>query len=120
MRRRRNPSVSDAGSIVTIGLVLGLGFLAYKYLWPAISSIGNAGAAAVDSTTTAIANLFPGTSPSVQLNNVVLMPDGTKFPAQNLTDLNFSYVNGQAQFIFNGATYALTPQVNGVYQAIAI
>jgi len=75
-----------------------------------------------DSATTSIANLFPGTSPSVQISGSlsVLMPDGTTFPAINLSSLNFQTVNGQAQFVFNGATYALTPQVNGVYQAIPL
>jgi hypothetical protein len=109
--RRRNPIKTD------LILVLGLAGVAYylynKFITPTPGGI-------VDTITSKIANLFPGTSSSVQVLGTVLMPDGSTFPSSNLTNLNFGFVNGQAQFIFNGATYALTPQVNGVYNAIAL
>jgi hypothetical protein len=73
-----------------------------------------------DTTTTGIANAFVPSSNVAVTAGSVLMPDGSTFPSSNLTSLNFGFVNGQAQFILNGATYALTPQVNGVYQAIAL
>lgn len=119
MRRRKNP-ILDTSSFVTIGL-LGVGaYLVYKYVLPLFTSLSQAGAAALSPVTTGIANLFPGTSSSVQVQGTVLMPDGTTFPASNLTSLGFQTVNGQAQFTFNGSLYALTPQINGQYQAIAM
>lgn len=118
MRRRKNPV--DTSSLFNIGLLLGGAYVVYKYVLPLFTSIGQAGAAAINPLTTGIANLFPGTSSSVQVLNTVLMPDGSSFPASNLSSLGFQTVNGQAQFTWNGSLYALTPQVNGQYQAIAI
>jgi hypothetical protein len=117
-RRRRNPVAVD--SMMKWGLWLVGGYVFIKYILPMIQGIGQAGSNAVNAITSPIANLFPGTSPSVQVLNTVLMPDGTTFPASSLTSLNFQTINGQAQFTYNGAQYALTPQVNGVYQAIAL
>jgi hypothetical protein len=120
MRRRRKNPVLDTSSFVTIGLI-GVGaYLVYKYVLPLFTSIGQAGASVLNPITSGIANLFPGTSSSVQVQGTVLMPDGTTFPTSNLSSLGFQTVNGQAQFVFNGSTYALTPQVNGQYQAIAM
>jgi hypothetical protein len=111
-RRRRNPiSINWLPWVIVAGV-------AY-WLWSQKNKLTGPGSI-FDSATTSIANLFPGTSPSVQVLNTVLMPDGSTFPASSLTSLNFQTINGQAQFTVNGAQYALTPQVNGVYQAIAI
>lgn len=118
MKRRRNPV--DTASILNIGLLLGGGYLFYTYIWPLLNKLGTAAPAAYNAATQSIANLFPGTSSSVQTQHTVLMPDGTTFPTQNLSSLGFQVVNGQAQFTFNGSLYALTPQVNGQYQAIAM
>jgi len=87
---------------------------------PLLTGIGQAGATAVNAVTTPIANLFPGTSPQVNTGSTgltVLFPDGSSIP---VNQINMSFVNGQAQFTYNGALYALTPQVNGVYNAIAL
>jgi hypothetical protein len=115
-RRRRNPV--DVNSFLTLGMLAGGAYVFISYILPMLQKLAIPG----NTITTSIANLFPGTSPSVSIQSqlTVVMPDGTSFPAANLTGLNFQTVNGQAQFTFNGATYALTPQVNGVYQAIAL
>jgi hypothetical protein len=114
-RRRKNPiSIGWLPWIVVAGAIY--------WLWKNKPNIFPPGSL-LDSATTSIANLFPGTSPSVQVSNSLLvgMPDGTFFPASDLSKFNFKTVNGQAQFVFNdGVTYALTPQVNGVYSAIAL
>jgi hypothetical protein len=120
MRRHRRKNPVDTAQLTNIALLLGGAYIAWKYVLPLFTSIGNAGSAVINSATTGIANLFPGTSSSVQVQGTVLMPDGTTFPASNLTSLGFQTVNGQAQFTFNGSLYALTPQVNGQYQAIAM
>jgi hypothetical protein len=117
-RRRKNPV--DTAQILNIGLLLGGAYIIYTYIWPLISGVGSGVSSAANSLTTGIASFFPGTTPSVQVQGTVLMPDGTSFPTSNLSSLGFQTVNGQAQFTFNGSNYALTPQVNGQYQAIAI
>jgi hypothetical protein len=119
MKRRRNPSLSDMNTFVTLGLIAGAGFIFYKTVWPLLQGVSKIGSGAVDSISSGIADVIVGPS-NVQVQGTVLMPDGSRFPASNLTDLNFRFVDDQAQFVMNGATYALTPQVNGQYQAIAI
>lgn len=112
--RRHNPILP---SWIPWVLVAGVAY----WLWSQKNKLTGPGSL-FDSTTTGIANLFPGTSSNVSISSdlTVLMPDGSSFPANNLSSLNFKIVNGQAQFVFNGALYALTPQVNGVYNAIAL
>jgi hypothetical protein len=117
-RRRRNPV--DTAQLMNIGLLVGGAYVVWKYLLPLFTSVGSGVGTAVNSVTTGIANLFPGTSSSVQVQGTVLMPDGSSFPTSNLSSLGFQTVNGQAQFTFNGSLYALTPNVNGQYQAIAL
>jgi hypothetical protein len=114
MKRRRNPIPNWVPWLIGAG--------ALYYVWTKFLSPGSALNTAGNAVTTGIANLFPGTSSTAAISGslTVLMPDGSSFPANNLTNLNFQTVNGQAQFTFNGALYALTPQVNGVYNAIAL
>ena len=120
-RRRRNP-VPSLKSFGTIGLLIAGGYVFIEYIWPLLSGLGSAAGAAgaaVDSATTGIANAFVNATagPAPQVQGTVQMPDGTSFPSANLTNMNFGFVNGVAQFTFNGAKYSLSPQVNGVYQA---
>jgi hypothetical protein len=119
VRRRRNPTLAG-NSLLTWGMIAIGGYVLIKYILPMIQGIGQAGATAVNAVTTPIANLFPGTSPQVNTGSTgltVLFPDGSSIP---VNQINMSFVNGQAQFTYNGALYALTPQVNGVYNAIAL
>ena len=118
--RRKNPVNIDSNTILMLGLIVGGGYLFITYLLPLLQGVTSTVSNAAGSVTSGIANLFPGTSSSVQVQGTVSMPDGSTFPASNLSSLNFQTVNGQAQFTWNGSLYALTPQVNGTYQAIAM
>lgn len=106
-----------ATDVIVVAAVAGLAYWLYKEK----NKLTGPGSV-FDTATSAVANLFPGTSPSVNVSSqlLVMMPDGSYFPANLLSNYKFATINGQAQFTFNNQLYALTPQVNGVYQAIAI
>lgn len=101
--------------VIIYGGLAAIGYFLYKKYGTAIGS-------AVSTATQPIANAYVAlTSPNAPVpQGSVSMPDGSNFPASNLTALGFGFVNGVAQFSLNGRNYALSPQVNGVYQATAL
>jgi len=65
-----------------------------------------------------LASLFPGTSPTVAatLQNSIQFPDGSSIPMSTIAGTQ-TMVSGVFTFPYNGSTWQLAPQVNGVYQA---
>jgi hypothetical protein len=108
MRRRRNP---DINWLLWGALAFG-GYL----LWQKFFGKGGA----VDTATQGIANAYVDlTSPAAPTpQGSVILPDGTNFPATNLTNLNFGFRNGIAIFTLNNVDYSLSPHdANGNYVA---
>jgi hypothetical protein len=110
-------TAADTKSLGTV-LLLGVGaYFLYKTLEPLLSGIGSGAAAAVDSGTSAIANLFPGTSPSVQVQGTVNLPNGLTAPISSLQSNGFNADGSLNMSDASGNTYAVTSLGNGTYQA---
>lgn len=109
MRRRRNP--------VSINWLLwGAVALGGYLVWQKFFGKGGP----VDSATASIANAYVDlTAPDAPVpQGSVVMPDGTNFPAADLTNLNFGFRNNVAMFTVNGVNYSLSPHdQNGNYVA---
>ncbi len=101
--------------LLLYGLFIVGGYFLYKKFSVSIN-------AAANSIAQPIANEWVDlTSPAAPVpQGSVAMPDGSYFPVANLTNMNMHWVGNVLQFALNGATYALSPQVNGVYQATRI
>jgi hypothetical protein len=83
------------------------------------SSIGAGINSAEDSIANLIVNLTSPAAPAVQ--GTVVMPNGSSFPASQLTSMNFGFTGNTATFTgSDGSTYQLSPQVNGAYTATAV
>jgi hypothetical protein len=108
-RRRRNPDVN--------WLLWGALAVGAYLLWKKFTSVASSAANAIAAP---IANAFVDlTSPAAPVpQGSVILPDGTSFPAANLTNLNFGFNQGVAQFTYQGGTYSLSPHdANGNYVA---
>ena len=111
-RRYRNPSIS---SDIDWGVLALFGVGAYL-LYQFFQSSG-AGGAAVNTVTSAIANLFPGTSPSVVPQGTLLLPGGGSVPVSSLQSNGFNADGSLSMSDGSGNTYSVTSVGNGIYQA---
>jgi hypothetical protein len=89
-----------------------LAYQAYQSLKAPAAAVSAAGGAA----TSAIANLFPGTSSSVTPQGTVLMPDGSQVPVANMVNNGFDS-SGNLSMNYGGSTYTITSAGGGVYNA---
>ncbi len=101
-----------------VGLIaLGIGgYILYRVF----SSGANALGAGVNTATQGIANAYVElTSPNAPVpQGSVMMPDGSSFPASQLTSMGFGFSGNTALFTgSDGNTYQLWPQSGGNYQA---
>jgi hypothetical protein len=111
-RRRKNPSVSDSLDVGVL-LMFGVGaYLLYQFFNKAQAPGG-----VLDSVETSIANLFPGTSPSVTVQGTVILPGGATVPISNLTSNGLNSDGSLSMSDSNGDTYSVTSLGNGTYQA---
>jgi hypothetical protein len=116
-RRHRNPSI---GSDMDIGMLLlfGVGaYLAYQVLSPLLTGAGSTIASAASSAGSAVANLFPGTSPSVIPQGTLLLPGGGSVPVASLTSNGFNSDGSLSMTDASGNSYSVTSLGNGIYQA---
>ena len=91
------------------------GYGAY-WLYQQLSGPASSASNAANTATSAIANLFSGTSPAATLSsNTVQFPDGSSIPTSAITGQ--TWVGNVLTFPYNGSTWQLSAQVNGVYQA---
>jgi hypothetical protein len=97
--------------VVVIGALAGIAYWLYKK----VSGPGSA----IDTAENTIASLFPGTSPTVVPQGVVLMPDGTFVPVASLTKVGPIGQGGPLQMTDGaGNTYIITAgQSAGSYVA---
>ena len=105
-------------------LYVGMGAAAVYFIYQAISKVGaplvNAVGAGVNAATSGIANAYVGltSGPGAQLSAAVLMPDGSNFPAGNLSSMGVQSGAGSLTFQSGGQTYSLSPaDANGNYVA---
>jgi hypothetical protein len=94
-------------------VIAGLGAVAY-WLY---TKVGLPGAAAVNTGTSAIANLFTGTSPTVVPLGSVTLPSGQVIPVASMVNNGFQ-ADGSLQMTYGGAVYTLTSAGNGSYTAV--
>ena len=96
--------------------LLVLGAVGYGAYWLYTNWLKPSPGGAIDTAETAVANLFSGTSPTATLAaNSIQFPDGSSIPISALTGQ--TWVGNTLTFPYNGSTWQLAPQVNGVYQA---
>src|SRR5271170_2179841 len=93
-------------NLFKLGLVAGAAYIAYL-AYQSFKAPAAAVASAYDAATTSIANLFPGTSPSVVPSGNVQMPNGTNIPVAAWTNLGYDS-NGILVFSYGGTNYAIT------------
>ena len=95
--------------------VIGIGlYLVYEYLNPPAGSSPGV----LQSVANGIVNLTSPAAPVPQ--GSVIMPNGTTFPASQLTNMQFGFDPGTNNATFlgsDGNTYQLSSQVNGNYTA---
>lgn len=95
--------------VVVIGVLGALAYWLYK-------KVGLPGAAAVDAGTSAIANLFPGTSSTVVPLGSVQLPGGQVVPVSSMVNLGFQS-DGTLQMSYGATTYVISSAGGGVYTA---
>ncbi len=89
-------------------------YLLYKKFLPYLTGPGSL----FDDTTSGIASMFPGTSPTVQVQGTVHLPDGTTAPISNFQSTGFNS-NGALNITGNdGRSYEITSAGNGTYNAV--
>jgi hypothetical protein len=71
----------------------------------------------LDSIETSIANLFPGTSPSVVVQGTVNLPGGGTVPISSLQSNGFNSDGSLSMIDSSGNTLNITSLGNGTYQA---
>ena len=100
-RRRKNPS--DVLSWATLGL-LGVGaYLIYRFFNS--PNPNNP----VNTVSQAIANLFPGTSPTVVPQGSVLLPTGATVPVSSLTLVGTPGASGPMTMTDGTTNYSISP-----------
>lgn len=103
--------MKDSDWITWAALGIG-GYLLYEYL--------NSPSGVANSLAQTIANAWVNlTSPSLSVpQGTVVMPDGTTFPASQLTSMQEGFDSGSLTFLgSDGNTYQLSPQSGGSYAA---
>lgn len=98
-------------------VILGVAAVAGYYLWKMLGATGSAVGAAADSVESSIANLFPGTSPTVIPQGSLLLPGGGSVPVASLQSNGFNADGSLSMSDASGNTYAVTSLGNGIYQA---
>jgi hypothetical protein len=93
-------------NLFKLGLIAGAAYVAYL-AYQSLKAPAAAVNTAYQSATQAIANLFPGTSPTVIPNGNVQMPNGAIIPVAAWTNLGFDS-NGILVFSYGGTYYAIT------------
>ena len=68
----------------------GLGALGIYLIWTKVSNTLTGPKSAFDATTTWLASLFPGTSPSVSVQGSVTLPGGSVVPMSTLQSNGFN------------------------------
>lgn len=88
-------------------------YLLYKKFLPGLIGPGSA----FDAATSGIAHIFPGTSPTVQVQGTVKLPDGTTAPISSFQDMGFNADGSLTIVADDGRSYTITSGGNGTYNA---
>ena len=95
--------------LLGVGVAAWLAYQAYQTLKGPANTIANAGGA----ITSSIANLFPGTSPTVVPQGSVQLPSGQVVPVSSLTNMGFQS-NGALQMNDGTSVFALSSAAESV------
>jgi hypothetical protein len=71
-------------------IVYGIAGIAFYFLWKKISGTLTGPGSLADAAGTGIASMFSGTSPSVQVQGSVLLPNGNTIPISSLQSNGFN------------------------------
>jgi hypothetical protein len=107
----------DVIELGTIGIGLVALYFVYQALKGPVGAAAAAAGAAVNSGEQAVANLFPGTAPSVIPLGNVLLPSGATVPVSSLNSNGFNDDGSLSMSDASGNTYEVTSLGNGTYQA---
>lgn len=127
-RRRKNPSLRDVNSFVTIGLIVGGGYLFYKYVWSMLQKLPSPSAIA-DAVTAPVANAYvaatSGPTVASQLQGSVILSTGEQITVsdmQNTGTVQELNPGPGLSFVWNGSTYQITTphDANGNYLATLV
>ena len=130
--RRRNPALSDVNSLLTLGVVIGGGYLFIQYVLPLLQGIGTgaqAAATAVNKAANAIAapiaNAYVAmtSGPGAQVQGSAILSTGEEVPMQDIAATGgLMPVPGNPAafyFTYNSQTYVISGprDANGNYAA---
>ena len=112
--RLKNPITgghSDKTDLVMFGFLAVGVYLIYQILKPTISGISSG----VNSVTSGIASLFPGTSPTVQVQGTVALLNGQTVPVSSLQSNGFNADGSLNMVDGSGNSYNIVSSGNGNY-----
>jgi hypothetical protein len=129
VRRRRNPSLGDVNTLLTLAAIGVAGYVIYK-VWgfgkSAVTAVGQTASQASSGVADFLETIFPHSisSTSFAPGSSIIMPDGTEITSDQASGVGaFTATDGttQIQFYFGGHTYltAARPDETNTYYALA-
>jgi len=113
-RRRKNPFMQTLQNDLIWWVALGVGgYYVFKNVIPKLTGPGSA----FDAATSGIASMFPGTSPSVEVQGTVILPDGSSAPISSFKTGGFNDDGSLSATSQNGTPYNLLSGGGGQYIA---